>query len=324
MQTAFYLYTILVIFVCVSAGTLSLAAYLICRRRMYLYAMAFFCFYFLDLALIFQYEYGFAHHDETTLSYYMIDSPLIKTILAVGALESLWLMTCDQLRNTNRALIVVPPIVFLVLSAAVVALFPEGALKQWTYYGLRQVFLGMIAGWWLVHYARLPEGTDKMRLRRYLPLMVTVAVFAVVIFAEDSVVILLPSAISMEQTPIAMLYLSERNFSENILCVLFAIFIIRAAGSLLRLRFNEPPSGDTDPRRQYIEDALPAYANSHHLTAREREVLALLLDGKDNQNIASELYLAVGTVKAHTHNILKKAGCANRQELVQDFWKDAS
>lgn len=43
--------------------------------------------------------------------------------------------------------------------------------------------------------------------------------------------------------------------------------------------------------------------------------------GKDNQNIASSLQLALGTVKAHVHNILKKTGTTTRQELAQLFWK---
>ena len=46
-----------------------------------------------------------------------------------------------------------------------------------------------------------------------------------------------------------------------------------------------------------------------------------VLLGKDNQNIASEMHLALSTVKVHVHNILQKTGHTNRQELIQDFWK---
>ena len=46
-----------------------------------------------------------------------------------------------------------------------------------------------------------------------------------------------------------------------------------------------------------------------------------VLQGKDDQNIASSLQLALGTVKAHVHNILKKTGTTTRQELAQLFWK---
>lgn len=43
--------------------------------------------------------------------------------------------------------------------------------------------------------------------------------------------------------------------------------------------------------------------------------------GKDNQNIASSLQLALGTVEAHVRNILKKTSTITRQELTQLFWK---
>lgn len=66
---------------------------------------------------------------------------------------------------------------------------------------------------------------------------------------------------------------------------------------------------------------LPAFCEHYHLAARESVILKEVLQGKDNQNIASSLQLALGTVKAHVHNILKKTGTATRQELTQPFWK---
>lgn len=66
---------------------------------------------------------------------------------------------------------------------------------------------------------------------------------------------------------------------------------------------------------------LPAFCEHYHLTARENVILKEVLQGKDNQNIASSLQLALGTVKAHVHNILKKTGTTTRQELTQLFWR---
>lgn len=65
----------------------------------------------------------------------------------------------------------------------------------------------------------------------------------------------------------------------------------------------------------------PAFCEHYHLAARERVILKEVLQGKDNQNIASSLQLALGTVKAHVHNIPKKTGTTTRQELTQLFWK---
>jgi len=48
------------------------------------------------------------------------------------------------------------------------------------------------------------------------------------------------------------------------------------------------------------------------LTAREREVLALLAGGLSNKEIAATLTLSVGTVRLHVSNILAKLGAPNR------------
>ena len=66
---------------------------------------------------------------------------------------------------------------------------------------------------------------------------------------------------------------------------------------------------------------LMMYGKRHQLSERECEVLRYVLLGNDNQNIASSMHLALSTVKVHVHNILQKTGQANRQALVQDFWK---
>jgi LuxR family transcriptional regulator, maltose regulon positive regulatory protein len=52
------------------------------------------------------------------------------------------------------------------------------------------------------------------------------------------------------------------------------------------------------------------------LTARELEVLRLLITGAPNQKIADELAVSVGTVKAHVSHILGKLGAHSRTEGV--------
>ncbi len=48
------------------------------------------------------------------------------------------------------------------------------------------------------------------------------------------------------------------------------------------------------------------------LTAREMEVLQLIVDGHNNLTISRKLYIAVGTVKTHVRNILKKLYVSDR------------
>lgn len=89
------------------------------------------------------------------------------------------------------------------------------------------------------------------------------------------------------------------------------------------LRFEKPPADESDERAARIGDNLLIYARRHGLTDRESEVLRLILQGKDNQNIASALTIAPSTVKVYVHRILQKTGRENRQALIQDFWRSA-
>lgn len=57
-------------------------------------------------------------------------------------------------------------------------------------------------------------------------------------------------------------------------------------------------------------------ASSNGLTSREREVLALVAQGKENWEIAALLYIASGTVHKHLDNIYAKLGAHNRAEAV--------
>ncbi|RME33473.1 MAG: DNA-binding response regulator, partial [Thermoflexia bacterium] len=52
------------------------------------------------------------------------------------------------------------------------------------------------------------------------------------------------------------------------------------------------------------------------LSAREREVLALLAEGLSNEEIAEELHIAVNTVRNHVRNILEKLGVRNRVQAA--------
>lgn len=55
------------------------------------------------------------------------------------------------------------------------------------------------------------------------------------------------------------------------------------------------------------------------LTDREREIVALVSDGLDNQAIARRLYLSEGTVRNHISAILAKTNLANRTQLAVEW-----
>jgi DNA-binding NarL/FixJ family response regulator len=62
-----------------------------------------------------------------------------------------------------------------------------------------------------------------------------------------------------------------------------------------------------------VSPAMPA------LTARQRDVLALLVDGRSTKDIAKNLNLGIGTVKVHLGGIYRTLAVRNRAEAVARF-----
>jgi two-component system, NarL family, response regulator len=52
------------------------------------------------------------------------------------------------------------------------------------------------------------------------------------------------------------------------------------------------------------------------LTNREREILAPIVAGKSDRDIAQTLYIAPATVRVHVHSILTKLGARDRSEAI--------
>ena len=59
----------------------------------------------------------------------------------------------------------------------------------------------------------------------------------------------------------------------------------------------------------------------HDLTERELEVLALLVEGLTNAQIAERLFISQATVKFHLRGILSKLNVSNRGEAISLAWQ---
>jgi NarL family two-component system response regulator LiaR len=59
------------------------------------------------------------------------------------------------------------------------------------------------------------------------------------------------------------------------------------------------------------------------LTPREREVLALMVKGKGNQEIADHLVISLSTTKSHVSSILTKLGLTSRTEVIAMVMEDS-
>ncbi|HJQ47011.1 MAG TPA: response regulator transcription factor [Amycolatopsis sp.] len=88
---------------------------------------------------------------------------------------------------------------------------------------------------------------------------------------------------------------------------------MRRAVDVLR-GLSVPPSPDA----ARPEPGPPGHADTP-LTAREREVLALLAEGATNRMVAHRLHLSEDTVKTHVRSVLRKLGVTSRSAAVARY-----
>ena len=70
--------------------------------------------------------------------------------------------------------------------------------------------------------------------------------------------------------------------------------------------------------------ALAEFAKAQNLSQRETEVFVYLAEGRTTSYIASKLFVAESTVRAHVHSIYQKAQVSSRMELLdafEEYWE---
>jgi DNA-binding NarL/FixJ family response regulator len=108
-----------------------------------------------------------------------------------------------------------------------------------------------------------------------------------------------------QRTAQRLLTAGARGFVPSSLglgALLAAIERVRAGGRYI-------PAVPAEPR-------LPAGPVWHELTRRQREVLALITEGKSNKLIADALDMSEDTVKVHVKQIIKRLNVANRTQAA--------
>ena len=61
----------------------------------------------------------------------------------------------------------------------------------------------------------------------------------------------------------------------------------------------------------------PAPPGPGKLSARERELVTLVAQGRTDADIAAQLYISIRTVRSHLDRIRDKTGCRRRADLTR-------
>lgn len=92
------------------------------------------------------------------------------------------------------------------------------------------------------------------------------------------------------------------NFEALLISAFLILTGFIAAGILLVLPFN------------HLKRTAPAVGG---WTAREREILLLIVEGCSNDEIASRLFIARSTVKTHINHLYRKLDTASRTQAIK-------
>jgi DNA-binding NarL/FixJ family response regulator len=105
-------------------------------------------------------------------------------------------------------------------------------------------------------------------------------------------------------------YVLKSDADQNLIA---AVESLRQHKPFLTSRVTEFVLDDYRRRTDILDDGLPR----EMVTAREREIIQLLAEGKSNKEAASTLGISVKTIEAHRANIMRKLRLRSVSDLVR-------
>jgi two-component system response regulator NreC len=116
-------------------------------------------------------------------------------------------------------------------------------------------------------------------------------------------------------------YLTKQAAAEDLVAAIHAVaaghVFLQPALARWLLEDYQRLSGENPAGASRLEDSQPAGSGLNVLSARERQVLELVAQGKSNMEIGRELKLSPKTIARHRERIMGKLNLHSRTELVK-------
>ncbi|MBO1305190.1 response regulator transcription factor [Enterococcus sp. 669A] len=298
---AVFIYNIILIVLYTITMSISLIFYLREKRKVFLAFSVYLAFFIFDNVIIYMTEFfnTFAHQYNQTF----MSIPAAKTIIfVVNAFCSLWivrLLAKDKMKPYQNGILIL--LAVWMLSTPLLA---NSAFKVWLYYLPNQLFLFYLGGYAWYNYKKALDISPMAK--KYLKRIGLLAmIFSVAILCEDTFVIF-----NVDQYSSLTVKIFNRNLCEDIFSILACLI---GLNYFLRSHSQQPAEEVAAEVQQ--ERCFEQFCQTYQFTQREMEIFRLLLEHKQNQEIADELFLSVGTVKTHVHNIFIKLDIKKRTQI---------
>lgn len=299
---AIFVYNILLIILYSITMVFAINSYLKEKNKVFLLISFYLAFFIFDNIIIYMTEFinSFAQsYDQAFMS-----APAVKTIIFMGnaffSASIIAELRKEKLKPFHYGLLIA-----LAVWMVSIPLLENSAFKVWLYYLGNQIFLLYLGFYcWRGTKKELPD-LNKGYLKK---LAIINFLFSILIVLEDSFVIFNVDQYSSLTTKIYNRSISEDIFSITVCLLLFHFF-------LKERQISEEES----PEEQEESIMIQRFCHAHQFTQRETEVFELLMFHRTNQEIADQLFLSLGTVKTHVHNIFIKLDIKKRTQIFPLF-----
>ena len=327
MEVTIFIYNVFLIILYSVVLTLSGFYYLKTKNNCYFAISILFSLYLFDNVVIYMTE--FIKTFSISYNKLFIAVPTYKTLIIISIL-AVYIALNTMFFNLKNSKIWYFALGLLTIFLFIIPVMQRTAFKSWLFFVPGDLFFVLFNSYLLI-VSKNNKVIERKGIFIHVNKLLTYTLFmSCLVFVEDSFVIF-----NIDVYSDTILNITNRNFSEDILRIsqslilrpyLLNLFFAEsrqkeAADTAVSDNDNDSALKDKTDENEHDYYIFHLFCSTYLFTVREQEVFKHLLEDKNNKLISESLYISIGTVKTHVHNIFIKTDVSNRRELLQLYNK---
>ena len=327
MEVTIFIYNVFLIILYSVVLTLSGFYYLKTKNNCYFAISILFSLYLFDNVVIYMTE--FIKTFSISYNKLFIAVPTYKTLIIISIL-AVYIALNTMFFNLKNSKIWYFALGLLTIFLFIIPVMQRTAFKSWLFFVPGDLFFVLFNSYLLI-VSKNNKVIERKGIFIHVNKLLTYTLFmSCLVFVEDSFVIF-----NIDVYSDTILNITNRNFSEDILRISQSMILIPYLLNLFFAESRQKEAADTAVSDNDNDSALKdktdenehdyyifhLFCSTYLFTVREQEVFKHLLEDKNNKIISERLYISIGTVKTHVHNIFIKTDVSNRRELLQLYNK---